>query len=124
MAKRNGGKWTEARHRAFVISALRAAFRRWGPKFDVLRNAATERRINPLSGKLAMHYRCALCDVELPLKQVQVDHTVPVVDVKKGFVNWDTFIDRLYVEVKKLQVLCKPCHKAKSAGERTRRKKK
>lgn len=121
---RNGGRWTPARYKQFVISALRAAFRRWPPKFVVLKAAATEKRINPLSGREAMHYRCAACGNDFPMKQVQVDHKKPVVDLKKGFVDWNTFIDRLYVEARKLQVLCKPCHKAKSKEERTQRRSK
>jgi 5-methylcytosine-specific restriction endonuclease McrA len=121
MTTRNGGRWTEARYRSFVVSALRAAFRRWPPKFDVLRNAFTEKRVNPKSGKLASHYRCASCQHDFPAKDVQVDHKQPVVATRQGFTNWDTFIARLYVEARKLQVLCKPCHKNKSSKERARR---
>jgi 5-methylcytosine-specific restriction endonuclease McrA len=121
LTTRNGGRWTEARYKSFIVSALRAAFRRWPPKFDVLRNAATERRINPKTGKLAMHYTCQACKKEFPAKEVQVDHVKAVVDPKVGFVNWDTFIERLYVEAKKLQVLCKPCHKKKTNKEKAQR---
>lgn len=118
---RNSGLWTDARYKQFVTSALRAAFRRWPPKFRVLKNAATERRTNPRSGKLAMHYKCASCKGEFPLKEVQVDHKKPVVNTKTGFVGWDTFIERLYCEAKGLQVLCKGCHKNKSNKERKQR---
>lgn len=68
-----------------------------------------------------MHYKCAKCGVELPQREVQVDHIKPV--VLKEFTTWDTFIDRLLVEAKKLQVLCKPCHAAKTKQERARRSK-
>jgi hypothetical protein len=122
VTKRNGGTWTEARYKTFVVSALRAAFRRWPPKFKLLKSAATERRINPKTGKLAMHYKCAQCGGEFPLKEVQVDHIKPVVDPTKGFVDWDTFIERLYCEKRGLQVLCKNvCHKEKSKAERIAR---
>jgi 5-methylcytosine-specific restriction endonuclease McrA len=118
---RNGGAWTDSRYKSFVVSALRAAFRRWPPKFNVLKKAATERRINPKSGKLAMHYTCAECRKDYPAKEVQVDHKKPVVDPKKGFVDWNTFIERLYIEARGLQVMCKPCHKDKSKKERAQR---
>ena len=118
-ALRNGGAWTEGRYRTFVTSALRAAFRKWPPKFKVLKNAATEKRVNGKTGRIAQHYRCAGCGLDFPLKEIQVDHIHPVVDVKKGFVSWDVFINRLYCEAKKLQVLCKAkCHKEKSSRER------
>jgi len=116
---RNSGRWTEARYTQFVRSALRAAFRKWPPKFEQLKAAATERRINPLSGKLAMHYICASCTKEFPMKGVQVDHIKPV--VPKNFTNWDDFIERLYCEKRGLQVLCKGCHKEKSGKERIKR---
>jgi 5-methylcytosine-specific restriction endonuclease McrA len=86
----------------------------------VLKAAATERRINPASGKLAMHYTCAYCLKDFPLKQVQVDHIKPV--VPKNFTTWDDFISRLYCEAKGLQVLCKPCHLIKSKLEGQLRK--
>jgi hypothetical protein len=120
---RNSGRWTEARFNQFVRSALRAAFRRWPPKFEVLKNAHTERRLNPKSGKLAKHYKCASCGLDFPMKEVQIDHKKPVVDVKKGFVSWDQFVERLYCEAKDLQVLCKHiCHAVKSKEERSKRK--
>ena len=119
MTKRNGGKWTEARFNTFVRSALRAAFRKWPPKFDVLKKARTSARINPASGRMAMHYKCALCGTDFPMKGIQVDHIKPV--VPKNFTTWDDFINRLYCEKKGLQVLCKPCHKTKTAKEREAR---
>jgi 5-methylcytosine-specific restriction endonuclease McrA len=124
MTKRCGGRWTEARYRTFIRSALRGAFRRWPPKFDVLKNAATERKTSSVTGKMAMHYQCALCEKEFPLRSVQVDHVKPIVSLSKGFVSWDDFIDKLFCEAKNLQVLCKPCHSVKTKGERSKRGKK
>lgn len=118
---RNSGRWTEARFTQFIRSAIRAAFRRWPPKFDVLRNAFTEARLNPLSGRMAKHYRCAECDKDFPMKGVQVDHKHPVVHPKRGFEGWDTYIQRMYCEAKGLQVLCKVCHALKSKRERALR---
>jgi 5-methylcytosine-specific restriction endonuclease McrA len=68
---------------------------------------------------MAMHYTCAACKKDYPLKNVQVDHIKPV--VPKNFTTWDDFIARLYCEAKWLQVLCKPCHKTKTAEERKKR---
>jgi len=118
---RNGGRWTEARYRSFITSALRAAFRRWPPKFDVLKSAFIDKRINKKTGKLASHYRCAKCRKAFPATGVQVDHTKPVVNTRDGFVTWDTFINNLYCEEDNLQVMCKACHKLKTAEERKER---
>jgi len=121
MTLRAGKRWTEARYRTFIRSALRSSFRKWPPKFDVLRNSQTEKRTNSATGRIAMHYMCAVCKKDFPAKQVQVDHIKPVVDLKAGFVSWDEFINRLLCEAKGLQVLCKPCHNVKSGKERGKR---
>ncbi len=68
-----------------------------------------------------MHYKCAVCAVDFPMKLVQVDHIKPIVGVN-GLTTWDKFIERLYCEAKNLQVLCKACHKIKTKKERDARK--
>ena len=122
--KRNGGEWTEARFKSFVTSALRAASRRWPPKYAALRAAFAGRQVNAKTGKLAMHYKCAKCKKLFVAADVQVDHIKPVVDPKKGFVSWDDFINRIFCEIENLQTLCKPCHKVKTDQEKLERKKK
>ena len=115
---RNGGKWTEARYRSFVTSTLRAGSRKWPPKYETLNAAKTEKKVNKATGRLAQHYLCAMCEQEYTQKDVQVDHIKPVIDPKKGFVSWDTYIDRMFCEGKNLQVLCKICHAEKTKIEK------
>lgn len=115
---RNGGKWTEARYRSFVTSTLRAGSRKWPPKYETLNAAKTEKKVNKATGRLAQHYICAMCEQEYTQKDVQVDHIKPVIDPKKGFVSWDTYIDRMFCEGKNLQVLCKGCHTEKTKLEK------
>ena len=115
---RNGGKWTEARYRSFVTSTLRAGSRKWPPKYETLNAAKTEKKVNKATGRLAQHYLCAMCEQEYTQKDVQVDHIKPVIDPKKGFVSWDTYIDRMFCEGKNLQVLCKICHAEKTKLEK------
>ena len=114
----NGGEWTQGRYNAFITSSLRAAARRWPPKYKVLGYALQGRYVNAKTGKMANHYLCAHCTEIFPLKEVQVDHKDPVVAVS-GFISWDVYIDRLFCETKNLQVLCTQCHKEKTAKERT-----
>jgi hypothetical protein len=115
---RNGGKWTEGRFKAFIISILRAGTRRWQPKYETLQDAFVGQRINPKSKRLSKHYKCAACEGEFPTAQVQVDHRRPVVSVDDGFTTWDSFIESLYCEKDNLQVLCIPCHNIKTKEER------
>lgn len=124
MTSRNGGEWTEARFKSFITSALRAASRRWPPKFAALKKALVGRKTNDKTGKLAQHYRCVTCNKDFVGADVQVDHIHPVVDPVQGFVSWDTYIDRMFCELHDLQVLCKPCHKEKTQQEKEARNKK
>ena len=121
--KYNDGEWTEARFRAFIISALRAYMRRFPPKWKALDEAKVGKRVNKRSGRLAEHYLCASCGGFFVARDVQVDHINPVVDPQTGFEDWWTYMDRLYCEVDNLQVLCKECHKEKTNEERKERKK-
>lgn len=118
---KNNPEWTEGRYRAFISSALRSAFRKWPPKFKVLKSAFVGKQENPATGRIAAFYKCAKCKKDFVLKNVQVDHKDPVVDPKEGFVDWDTYIDRMLVPEKKLQVLCTSCHKKKTDKERKTR---
>lgn len=120
-SKWNGGEWTAGRYNAFVTSALRAAARRWPPKFKVLAAALAGNFVNVKTGRKAHHYKCAACEQVYPGKEVQVDHKKPVVG-KEGFVDWDTYIDRLFCEAHNLQVLCLECHKTKTSEERKQAK--
>lgn len=121
--KSNVEGWTDGRFRSFIVSALRAAFRRYPPKFAVLKNAALGKRINKATGKEAMHYKCAKCKKAFVAKQVQVDHIDPIVDPVEGFVSWEKYIERLFCTIDNLQVLCVTCHKKKTAAEKVKRKK-
>lgn len=119
---RNDNQWTEARFKSFIISALRAASRRWPPKFAALKKAFIGKKKNIKTGKVASHYKCAECKKHFVAADVQVDHIFPVVDVKEGFVSWDIYIDRMFCEVHGLQIMCKPCHKIKTEKEKGERK--
>ena len=116
---RNGGNWTEAKFNSFVKSALRGASRRWPPKYETLNAAYVDRRTNAKSGRPAKHYLCAQCQGCFPAAEVQVDHIEAIIDPLVGFVSWDEVVNRMFCEKENLQVLCTPCHKVKTAAEKT-----
>lgn len=118
---RNSGQWTEARFRSFIRSQLRAATMRWGPISNCLRDARVSRGL----------YLCAGCGEEVPattkvggkrVKNVHVDHILPIVDPDVGFVSYDVLIERMFCEADNLQVLCNECHTAKTDDEKARAK--
>jgi len=116
---RNGGQWTEARYRAFVISGLRRTSQRWGPKHEALKRARRGRGL----------YECACCGTigpkTLPPEEGKkrrrnnavVDHIQPIVSPVTGFTTWDDFVENLYCEVDNLQVLCYLCNRSKTEAE-------
>lgn len=68
----------------------------------------------------APYYYCEKCKSKE--EKPQVDHIRPVVPIS-GFDNWSKYIERLFIDSSGLEVLCKPCHKAKTDVHREVRKK-
>jgi 5-methylcytosine-specific restriction endonuclease McrA len=93
--------------KAFVIRTLRRASMRWPPKNEALVKSRIERGL----------YQCAMCKNAFKKKDVNVDHIDPVVSIETGFTTFDDFINRLFVEADKMQVLCSTCHDSKSLVE-------
>lgn len=123
---RNNGQWTEARYSQFIKSALRAASTRWGPKYEAKKRARVSRGIY-----LCIGYNRGSHQVPASLppkagnkrrRECAVDHIEPVVSIREGFRDWDTYIERLFVETSGYQLLCPDCHDTKTADERAERK--
>jgi len=66
-------------------------------------------------------YKCAHCGGIFGPKFIDLDHIQPVISVADGFVDWNTYIARLFVDKHSYQVLCKECHKKKSISENAER---
>jgi hypothetical protein len=114
----NAGTWTEGRFNSFVKSTLRSGSQRWPPKYRALNQAKQGKKINPASGRLAEHYKCAACEGSYPAKNIQVDHILPVIDPTVGFTTWDDVIKRMFCEEDNFQILCRECHKEKTQKEK------
>lgn len=114
-------EWTQARLKNFIISALRSASNRYPPKYECLNAAKVGKKVNKATGRLAEHYKCAACKKHFVAKEVQVDHIEPVVSPLTGFIDWNTFVARMFCPITNLQVLCRWCHKVKSDKEKKER---
>lgn len=115
-------EWTAGRLKSFITSCLRGGFRRYPPKYEVLKEAFVDKRVNEKSKRISAHYLCNECKQIFPTKEVQVDHVLPIVDPEEGFLSWDKFIANLFCEKSNLQVLCTFCHTKKTKKENTKRK--
>lgn len=61
---------------------------------------------------------CVKCNKKA--KQIYADHVNPVVDVNTGFVDWNTYAERMFSN--DLQPLCRACHASKSKAEAAERR--
>lgn len=111
---------------AAIRGAIRRIFSRSPVKIEVLKKVRREvPRYNQdgSRGKRdAVQYQCAVCKTWVGSTKVEVDHIIPVIEVnEKGFVDWNTFVERLFCKAEALQVICDPCHDKKTAQERMKR---
>ena len=135
MAKSKKKKWNE---NATIRGALRRAFARSPLVQEVKRAARKEfpkyKKDGSLAKRPSVRYQCAECGKWFSSKDVAVDHISPV--ILDGFVDWNTFIDRLFHAENNLQVLCSyklkdvdkhggevSCHLKKTRLERKKSKK-
>lgn len=115
----NGGQWTAARFRSFIMSALRRA--QWPQKYASIASAYVKDGINPKTGKPCKLHRCPACGELHPKGMMQADHINPVIPLT-GFDSWDGVITRLYCEKEGFRPLCKPCHRQLTNEQNKQRK--
>lgn len=71
--------------------------------------------------KLKLKYVCAACLGIFNREETHMDHVLPVIDPLVGFVDWNTYIERLFVDSEGYQTLCIPCHMKKCNEEDEKR---
>lgn len=65
-------------------------------------------------------WQCIKCKEIGPRSNLHGDHIFPVIEPEKGFVDWNTYMERLFLG--QIQPLCKGCHKQKTKEENIIRK--
>lgn len=109
--------WTDSRYYGFIRSALRAAFRRYPPKYQVLNQAQRKKSHGKVKSRQKWEYKCAECKKYYPNKVVIVDHIEPA-GTLRSYEDLPSFVSKLFCSADNLQVLCKPCHYIKTMEER------
>lgn len=115
---RAGNTWTKSRYFSFIRSALRQAWTRYPVKHQVLKAAQ-----KPYKGddkRTRFVYTCACCSEDFKGKDVQVDHIKPAGSLKE-YEDLPAFVSNLFCESVNLQIMCKPCHAAKTKEERKKK---
>jgi len=105
--------WTTARYWQFIRSALRKAWMKWPPKFQVMK----EHRRDVKNKRHRFEYKCQKCKGWFVQKEVAVDHIEPAGALNR-YEDLVPFMQRLFVGVDKLQLLCRNCHAIKTKEER------
>jgi 5-methylcytosine-specific restriction endonuclease McrA len=110
--KKNGKK-SKPVLRHWLTQKLRRLSYSWPPRKEAIKEARVSR------GK----YKCHSCSGEnFGPKEIQLDHTIPVIDPHTGFTTWDDYIERLFCDSDNFKILCIECHKAKTFRENLIRK--
>ena len=134
MAEKKPKKKKEFSLKNHIEKSLRASFRKAPVYNEAKRRAKEEYFETSKHGKplRRVHYKCAQCGKffldKTGFKEIAVDHISPVIDTATGWVDYNTYIDRLFCSVDNLQILCnyagerdgvRSCHKLKTAKEKT-----
>lgn len=106
--KSNKGKKSKPNLQHWLTQKLRRLSYQWGPRKEAIKKGRVSR------GK----YKCSSCEgTHFGPSDIQLDHTIPVIDPHTGFTTWDNYIDRLFCNEDGFSVMCKPCHEAKTFRE-------
>lgn len=66
--------------------------------------------------------KCYLCDELHDRSNIQVDHIDPIVGLD-GFIDWNTYIEKLFCDISNLGAVCRECHYLKTSEENEQRRK-
>lgn len=89
--------------KSFIIAGLRRLTYKYPARQEALKDARVERGL----------YRCCSCKEVKKKKLIQLDHIEPVVGME-GFIDWNTYISRLFCSKEGFQAICTDCHDIKT----------
>lgn len=115
---RAAGTMTESAFWSLIRSTLRQKSRWWKPvgvcKIQV------RRKYKGKNKRQRFEYKCNKCKKYFAGKYINVDHITPVGSLRCAE-DLPGFVERLFCEVKGLQVLCSECHDKKTKLEKMRK---
>lgn len=115
----------QRKNESIARNALRRAFSRSPVVIELMdenKRSVPQYKKNGERHKVdSVEYLCNICKKwkkSTKGNKVAVDHIEPVVDPYVGFINIQTYYERMYVGKEKLQVACGECHLIKTNSER------
>lgn len=112
---RASNSMSESEYFAFILSALRKATRFWLPKMQKLEEQKT--KYTGTDKRIKWLYKCEICAKLVKRSEIEVDHITNCggMNSYEKLVPW---CQKAFVEKEGFQVICKSCHKIKTAEER------
>lgn len=108
-----------------IIPRLRDLSRYWYEKKEARNAAKVKVEIGTFANgkpKFKVMFRCESCQGTFDIKDTHMDHKVPVIDPDIGFIDWNTYIARLFTTKDNYACLCTECHASKTFLENEIRK--
>jgi len=105
---------------ALCKNAVRSAIRKTFSRSAIYKDFLESKKIEWYAGKRRrVSYMCNHCKAKYSKKDIQVDHIVPIGHgVYNSLKDAYRYSVLVFCDASNLQVLCKPCHKLKTAEER------
>jgi hypothetical protein len=107
----NSGTMTASAFWSFIRSTLRRKTMYWKPITECKLNA--RRAYTGLNKRQKYEYKCNECKNWYAEKNINVDHICPAGSLKSAQ-DLPGFVERLFVEIEGLQILCTICHNKKT----------
>ena len=117
---RNAGTLSESAFWSFIRSSLRRRTMVWLPIKQCKLKA--KRPYKGISKRQKFEYKCNVCKLYFPEKEVSVDHIKPVGTLTCAN-DLPQFVENLFCEEHNLQTICSKCHDAKTLKEKQSKKK-
>ena len=106
-----GGRWSAARYLTFIKNGIRRLTLKWAPRSDAKK--AARRQYMGDDKRTKWCYQCAICKQYFKDKDIELDHNIPLGRLN-GLEDLPRYISIALSEIDNWQVLCKPCHLAKT----------
>lgn len=118
---RNAGTMTEAAFWSFIRSALRKRSLAWKPFTEIKRRS--RRAYNGVNKRQKYEYQCHECKQYFREDEIHVDHE-PAIGSLTCAADLPAFVEGLFCETDRLQVLCLSCHAKKTKVDNSNSKSK